>query len=164
MTNDKPPSLTAKQSTIDKFTSTWSAAMDPGAATRPGLDNVALLAAIMQSCDMLDVKIGAVDSEVTLLYQALQSEVDGITEAEIRVSGIVDSVTALQQKVHKLTAVTKELATHVEDAEAWACCKNLCLALPLQALSDTAHIELDEKTIDGELDMVLANQESPKAY
>ncbi|KAJ1210639.1 hypothetical protein NDU88_006001 [Pleurodeles waltl] len=109
----------AKQSTLDKFTSAGATAIDSSAASRLGPNKAALLAAITQSHDMLDTKICAVGSE------DLQNTVDRIADAESTVSVVVDSVMALQQKVHKVTVMTKELAMRVEDAEGGACCNNL---------------------------------------
>ncbi|KAJ1206162.1 hypothetical protein NDU88_001571 [Pleurodeles waltl] len=76
-------------------------------------DNTPLLVAITQSRDMLDGKIGSMVSDVTLLCQDLRRAVERITETKTRISGVKDSVTALQQKLSTLMAMSKELVAQI---------------------------------------------------
>ncbi|KAJ1115110.1 hypothetical protein NDU88_003336 [Pleurodeles waltl] len=116
-TKDKPRNG-PKQSTMDKYAQPSGAVLTPGPSghTTMSPDNATLLAAITQSGDMLDSKIGAVGLDVTLLHQNLGKAVDRITEANTRVLGVENMAGILQSKIQKLETMTKELALRVEDA------------------------------------------------
>ncbi|KAJ1107225.1 hypothetical protein NDU88_004618 [Pleurodeles waltl] len=81
-------------------------------------DNAAMLAAITQFHDMLDVKIGAVALDVTLLHQDLGKAEEQMSKT--RVCSIEDSIEALQQKINTPKVVTKERVSCIEDAKGCA--------------------------------------------
>ncbi|XP_078539586.1 stereocilin-like [Lissotriton helveticus] len=83
------------------------------------------MAAITQSRDMLDAKIGAMGADVTLLRQDLRNAVERITETESRISVVEDEVGSLKRKMTAMAHVQKALATRVEDAEGRARRNNL---------------------------------------
>ncbi|KAJ1150826.1 hypothetical protein NDU88_003615 [Pleurodeles waltl] len=113
--------LGAKQSTLDKCAQPGGSTSIHGKSEQEGKgrDNAALLAAIMQSRDMPDVKIRVVGLDISLLRQDLDKGVDRIVEAEKRASGVADSVATLQQSMTKLTDAIKELVEK-EDSEGCA--------------------------------------------
>lgn len=88
-------------------------------------DNAALMAAITQSRDMLDTKIGAVGSDVTLLRQDLRNAVARITETETRISEVEGDVSQIKRRLAKMESAQKTLALKVEDAEGRARRNNL---------------------------------------
>ncbi|KAJ1157019.1 hypothetical protein NDU88_009735 [Pleurodeles waltl] len=77
---DKLPPMVSKQSTMDKYAQIGAFVPAAVAVTSDVPDNVTLLAAIKQSQDALEVQIGAVDSDINLLWQDLRKAVKRIAE------------------------------------------------------------------------------------
>lgn len=126
MARDKGGGAAAKQGPMDKFTEPTGVAEAVGGSPSGSMpDNAALMAAITQSRDMLDAKIGAVGADVTLLRQDLRNAVARITETESRISEVEDDVSQLKRRMAHMESVQKTLALKVEDAEGRARRNNL---------------------------------------
>lgn len=118
MTRDKPVGGPSKQGTLDKFAGPGATGPPPPGVALGGMpDSAALMAAITQSRDALDAKIGAVGSDVMLLRQDLRNAVTRLTEAETRLSDVEDTVATLQKRVSSLETTQRGLAARAEDAE-----------------------------------------------
>ncbi|KAJ1151157.1 hypothetical protein NDU88_003944 [Pleurodeles waltl] len=96
MTKEKQLFAT-KQSTIGTFVQPRAIAQGPSTALLAVPDNATLLEAIVQSCDALDAKLEASDSDIVLLCKVPKRAVVKITEAEAHVSRVKDMVTSLQK-------------------------------------------------------------------
>ena len=109
------------QPKMDKFTipgpksgGAEGATMPPAADT----DRFAeILTAIQASRSALEMQIGGVQAEVSLVRQDLRNVVDRVTATESRISELEDALAGMGAKMAKLESTTGTLAARAEDAE-----------------------------------------------